>query len=123
MAVMARKTIIARAKVMEKWLVTAKLNGIPPSRFKVRIKMNTLKINGKYGSPFPKVLSFKVFRIKSCKISAEDCNLPGTSLRWRSAKIRNTDTSKILVAMNKAELVKLTSYPPISSFRSLVSLN
>ena len=66
------KTMIAIANVIEIWLVTVNPYGITPNKLRVSMNMKILKIKGRYFSPFPKVLEFRVFRIKPCMISAND---------------------------------------------------
>jgi hypothetical protein len=115
-----RKTIIARAKVMDIWLVTVKLYGSIPRRLQIRMNINKLKIMGVYFNPFLPTFWHSISVIMPYISSPVICNRPGTRLFDLNAELKKL---YIIVAdkiIKIAELVMLMSYSPI--WRGRISL-
>lgn len=73
------KTEKLKNKVTTKWLVTVKLYGINPIKFRETIKKNKEKINGKKSSAlFPRILSVTIFNKVKKKNSINNWKRVGT---------------------------------------------
>lgn len=71
------------------WLVKATPNGVILTRLEIKIKVNKVKIKGKYTKPLtPNCWSTK-FNIKKYKLSINNCQTKGTNTKfsWNNWKI------------------------------------